>query len=145
MELTNYGNNPIILIEDNPVDVDLTLRAFKKRNLTNPIEVLRDGEEAIKWIKEWNGDAFMPVVILLDLKLPRVHGLDVLKELKTSEKLKKTPVVVLTTSSDDLDIKTAYELGANSYIVKPVDFEKFLEVASQIELYWNILNKAYLQ
>ncbi|MBI9036723.1 MAG: response regulator [Bacteroidales bacterium] len=86
----------------------------------------------------------MPVVILLDLKLPKVHGLEVLKELKSHDLLKTIPVVVLTTSSDDRDIKTSYNLGANSYIVKPVDFEKFIEVAAQIEIYWNVLNKPCL-
>ena len=141
---TEYYNHPILLVEDNPVDIDLTIRAFKKRRLTNPIEVARDGEEAVNWIKKWQNGEPLPVVILLDLKLPRIHGLDVLKELKSHATFKTIPVVVLTTSSDDLDIKAAYELGVNSYIIKPVDFEKFLEVAANIELYWNILNKPYL-
>ena len=137
-------NNPILLIEDNPVDVDLTVRAFKKQNLTNPIEIARDGEEAIKMIEKWNDTKLIPVVILLDLKLPKFNGLEVLKEIKTHPELKKIPVVVLTSSSEDSDINAAYNLGANSYIVKPVQFDKFIEVAAQIELYWTVLNISHL-
>ena len=136
--------HPIFLIEDNPVDIDLTIRAFKHRKLTNPIEIARDGEEAISWINKWSSGEPLPVVILLDLKLPKLSGLEVLKEIKSHKSFKTIPVVVLTSSSDDLDIKTAYNLGANSYIVKPVDFDKFIEVAAQIELYWSVLNKPYL-
>lgn len=138
---SNQLNQSILLVEDNPVDIDLTIRAFKHRKLTNPIEIARDGEEALEWINKWKSGDSLPVVILLDLKLPKVHGLEVLKVLKSHESLKTIPVVVLTTSSDDTDVKTAYDLGANSYIVKPVDFDKFIEVAGQIELYWNVLNK----
>lgn len=134
-------NKPILLIEDNPTDVDLTIRAFKKRNVTNPVQVARDGEEALAWIKNWEKGTPLPVVILLDLKLPRVDGLEVLKVLKSHPTFRTLPVVVLTTSSDNKDILSAYELGVNSYIVKPVDFEKFIEVAANIELYWNVLNE----
>jgi CheY-like chemotaxis protein len=137
-------NHPILLIEDNPVDVDLTVRAFKKQNLTNPIEIARDGEEAIKMIEKWNDTKLVPVVILLDLKLPKFNGLEVLKEIKTHPEFKKIPVVVLTSSSEDSDINAAYNLGANSYIVKPVQFDKFIEVAAQIELYWTVLNISHL-
>ena len=133
-------NNAILLIEDNPVDIDLTLRAFKYKNLTNPIEIARDGEEALEWVNKWKKGSPLPVVIMLDLNLPKVHGLEVLKAIKSNDSLKKIPIVVLTTSSEDVDIKTAYNLGANSYIVKPVDFDKFIEVAGQIELYWTVLN-----
>jgi len=133
-------NNAILLIEDNPVDIDLTLRAFKYKNLTNPIEIARDGEEALEWVNKWKKGSPLPVVIMLDLNLPKVHGLEVLKAIKSNDSLKKIPIVVLTTSSEDVDIKTAYDLGANSYIVKPVDFDKFIEVAGQIELYWTVLN-----
>ena len=141
---TNQLNNPIFLVEDNPVDIDLTIRAFKYRKLTNPIQIARDGEEALEWINKWENGEELPVVILLDLKLPKVHGLEVLKVIKSHKFLNTIPVVVLTTSSEDMDVKTAYELGANSYIVKPVDFDKFIEVAGQIELYWNVLNKPFL-
>lgn len=133
-------NHPILLIEDNPVDVDLTIRAFKKQNITNPIEIARDGEEAINMIEKWKDSKLIPVVILLDLKLPKYNGLEVLKEIKTHPVFKKIPVVVLTSSAEDSDINAAYDLGANSYIVKPVQFDKFIEVAAQIELYWTVLN-----
>lgn len=136
-----YNNHPILLVEDNSVDIDLTIRAFKKRNLNNPIQIARNGEEALKYIEKWNAGDQTPVVILLDLKMPKVDGLEVLKVLKTHEKYATIPVVVLTTSSDNKDIEKAYKLGANSYIVKPVNFDKFVEVASQIELYWNVLNE----
>lgn len=140
----NNQNQPILLVEDNPVDVDLTLRAFKKQNLTNPINIARDGEEAINWIKRWEDGDDIPVVILLDLKLPKYSGLEVLKELKSHPVFQTIPVVVLTSSAEDADVEAAYKLGANSYIVKPVDFDKFVEIAGQIELYWNVLNKPYI-
>jgi CheY-like chemotaxis protein len=137
----SIGKRPILLVEDNPVDLDLTLRAFKRRKLTNPIEVARDGEEALEWVERTAaiGEGY-PVLILLDLKLPKVDGLEVLRHLKTHPSFRAVPVVVLTTSSESADVQTAYQLGANSYIVKPVDFEKFIEVAAQIELYWTVLN-----
>ena len=131
---------PIFLVEDNPMDVDLALRAFKKRRLLNRIEVARDGEEALAWIPRWEAGETLPAVILLDLKLPRVDGLEVLRQIKANMNLRGVPIVVLTTSADNQDVKKAYELGANSYIVKPVDFDKFVEVASQIEVYWTVLN-----
>jgi len=139
--LKHDQNPPILLVEDNLLDIDLTLRAFKKRNLNNPIQIARNGEEALEYIKKWDAGEQTPVVILLDLKMPKVDGLEVLKELKAHEKYATIPVVVLTTSSDNKDIKSAYKLGVNSYIVKPVNFDKFVEVASQIELYWNVLNE----
>ncbi|MCX7897409.1 MAG: response regulator [Rhodocyclaceae bacterium] len=132
---------PILLVEDNPVDLDLTLRAFARRKLINRIEVARDGEEALAWIPRWLAGEEKPAVILLDLKLPKVSGLDVLAELKRKAPLARIPVVILTTSKDDHDVAAAYDLGANSYIVKPVDFAKFMEVAAQIEIYWCIYNE----
>ena len=136
-----YKNNPILLVEDNPLDIDLTLRAFKKRNLTNPIQVVRDGEEALAFIEKWDAGEDIPVVILLDLNMPKLDGLEVLKVIKKHPKYASIPVVVLTSSSDNNDIEKAYKLGANSYIVKPVNFDKFVDVASHIELYWNALNE----
>ncbi|MBC8039998.1 MAG: response regulator [Opitutaceae bacterium] len=130
----------ILLVEDNPMDVDLTLRAFRKRRLTNPVEVARDGEEALAWIPKWEAGAPVPAVILLDIKLPRVDGLEVLRQLKEHPQFRRLPVVMLTTSGESHDVARAYELGANSYIVKPVNFDKFVEVASQIEIYWTVLN-----
>jgi len=132
---------PILLIEDNPMDVDLTRRAFARRKLVNPFEVVRDGAEALAYLTHWEADAPLPVVILLDLKLPKVDGLEVLRQIKAHPQFRPIPVVILTTSAEDHDIQTAYQLGANSYIVKPVDFDRFMEVAEQIELYWSVLNK----
>jgi CheY-like chemotaxis protein len=132
---------PILLVEDNPMDVDLTLRAFKQRNLAIPIEVARDGEEALAWIPRWEAGEPKPVVILLDVNMPKVGGLDVLRKLKAHAVLRTIPVVMLTTSAVSHDVQSAYELGANSYIVKPVDFGKFIEVAAQIEMYWVATNQ----
>lgn len=131
---------PILLVEDNPMDVDLTMRAFGKRKLANPIDVARDGEEALARIAGWGTGKPQPVVILLDLNLPKISGLEVLRTLKSHPVYRRIPVVVLTTSKDDADVDTAYTLGANSYIVKPVDFEKFMEMAEKIEMYWCALN-----
>ncbi|SOD42678.1 response regulator [Nitrosovibrio sp. Nv4] len=131
---------PILLIEDNPMDVDLTRRAFIRHNLANPLEVLRDGQEALDFIVGWRAGEPAPSVILLDLKLPKVSGLEVLRNIRAHPHLGTVPVVVLTSSAEDDDIHEAYTLGANSYIVKPVDFEKFIDVARQIELYWTVLN-----
>ena len=139
--LTNYANNPILLVEDNPLDLDLTLRAFSSQKLTNPIQIARDGEEALEFITKWENGEPVPVVILLDLKLPKVNGLEVLEAIKTHPVYKTIPVVILTTSAESSDVKSAYVLGANSYILKPVDYEKFIDVAKQIELYWTVLNK----
>lgn len=132
---------PILLVEDNPVDLDLTLRAFARRKLLNPLEVARDGEEALAWIPRWEAGESLPLVILLDLKLPKIDGLEVLRRLRVHPVSQAIPVVVLTSSSEDRDIERAYSNHANSYIVKPVNFDKFLEVANQIELYWCLLNQ----
>ena len=134
-------NNPILLIEDNPIDLDLTLRAFASRKITNKIEIARDGEEALAFLPRWEQGVPKPSVILLDLNIPKINGLEVLKILKNHPEYKTIPVVILTTSNQSSDMKTAYLLGVNSYIVKPVSFEKFMEVATQIDLYWCVLNK----
>ena len=131
---------PILLVEDSPVDVDLTLRAFTRRKLVNPVLVARDGEEALAWIPRWESGEALPLLILLDLKLPRIDGLEVLSQFKSRPVSRKIPVVVLTTSEEDKDIETAYGMGANSYILKPVDFVKFVDVAAQVEMYWCLLN-----
>lgn len=132
---------PIFLVEDNPMDLELTRRAFAKHRLGNPLVVARDGVEAVEMLPRWEAGEPLPLVVLLDLKLPRLDGLEVLRRLKASAIAGSVPVVVLTTSDEDRDIRSAYELGANSYIVKPVDFDKFMDVASQIELYWVALNQ----
>ena len=131
---------PILLVEDNPMDIDLTRRAFLRRKLANPIEVAEDGEAALAYLPRWEAGAPLPIIILLDLKLPMVDGLEVLRQLKSHPQFHTIPVVVLTSSNEDRDIQTAYELGANSYIVKPVDFDKFLGVAETVEIYWLAVN-----
>jgi CheY-like chemotaxis protein len=134
---------PILLVEDNPSDVELTLRAFKRRKLSNPIAVARDGEEALDYIHRrgaFAGAAPVPGIILLDLRLPRVDGLEVLRQIKQHEIYRTVPVVVLTTSAEDRDITASYEAGAASYIVKPVEFDKFLAVVERIDLYWILTN-----
>lgn len=140
----NDHSRPILLVEDNPMDVDLTKRAFAKRKLVNPLLVARDGEEALGHLAQWEQGAPQPVVILLDLKLPKVSGLEVLRHIKTHPRFRTIPVVVLTTSGEDTDVRSAYELGVNSYIIKPVNFENFLEVATQLEIYWSVLNTPHV-
>ena len=136
----------ILLVEDNPNDVELTLHAFKKNKLSNRIHVVRDGEEALEFI--FCTGAFAqrnieesPKVILLDLKLPKVNGIEVLRRLKGDSRTRMIPVVVLTSSREDQDIVESYQLGVNSYIVKPVNFEQFTEAARQLGLYWLLLNQ----
>jgi CheY-like chemotaxis protein len=131
---------PIVLVEDNPMDLDLTQRAFMKRNILNPVIVARDGEEALLKIQGLCSSTEKPLMVLLDLKLPKKDGFDVLTLIKKDPQLKSTPVIVLTSSSDSGDIKKAYDLGANSYIIKPVDYSIFVTVASQIYEYWSMIN-----
>lgn len=132
---------PILLVEDNPMDLDLTLRAFSKKKFSNHVQVARDGEEALAFIPRWEAGEALPAVILLDINLPKVSGLEVLRQLKAHERFRRIPVVILTSSREDKDLKTAYDLGVNSYIEKPVSFNKFMEVAEHIELYWCVLNE----
>lgn len=132
---------PILLVEDNPMDLDLTLRAFSKKKFSNQVHVARDGEEALAFIHRWDSGETVPAVILLDINLPKVNGLEVLRQLKGHPVYRRIPVVVLTSSREDRDLMTAYDLGVNSYIEKPVSFSKFMEVAEQIELYWCVLNE----
>lgn len=133
-------DRPILLVEDNPMDVDLTRRAFARRKVEHPIEIARDGEEALTYIQKWEADAALPILILLDLKLPRVDGLEVLRQLKAHPVYHIVPVVILSTSTEDRDIQMAYEQGANSYIVKPVDFDQFIQIVESIQVYWCGLN-----
>ena len=128
----------ILLVEDNPNDAELTLRALKQRKLANQVHVCRDGAEAMAFFD--GGAGPVPKVVLLDLKLPKLDGLEVLRRLKADQRTKAIPIVILTSSREEPDIERAYELGANSYIVKPVDFEAFARAVSEVGLYWLLLN-----
>lgn len=137
---------PILLVEDNPADVELALRAFRRRKLANPITVVRDGEEALDYMHRrgaFADGAPVPGVVLLDLRIPKVDGLEVLRELKQHPVYRHVPVVVLTTSGEHRDVKRSYEMGAASYIVKPVEFDKFQDVVERIDLYWIVTNVPY--
>jgi len=136
----------ILLIEDNPSDAELTMRALKKRNLANRLFHAKDGAEALDFIfargqfadrRVENG----PKVVLLDLKLPKIDGIEVLKRIKSDERTKKTPVVVMTSSREDRDLEACYDLGANGYVVKPVEFEDFSRAVSELGFFWLLLNE----
>ena len=140
------NSKTILLVEDNPDDVKLTLRAFRKANIANEIEVAKDGVEALDYMFATGKYAGRdvkdtPAVILLDLNLPRIGGIDVLNRIRSDERTRLVPVVVITTSREEKDVKGAYGLAANSYICKPVDFEQFAAAAEQIGLYWLVLNE----
>jgi|SRR6185312_6269703 len=144
---TIHDEVEIVLVEDNPDDAALAIRALKKHNLTNRLVHLKDGAEALEFIfgtGAYNGrDANnCPKVILLDLKMPKVNGIEVLEKIKADERTKHVPVVVLTSSAEDPDIKVCYGLGANSYIVKPIAFDDFMNKVSELGLYWMVLNQA---
>jgi len=137
----------ILLVEDNPRDAELMLRAIKKRHITNPIQVAKDGVEALDFLfckGDYAGRNILdqPKLILLDLKLPKVSGLEVLQELKSDERTKNIPVVIVTSSREDPDISDAYALGANSYVVKPLDFDSFMDTMSDLGFYWLLLNES---
>ena len=134
---------PILVIEDNFMDIDLLLQAFDEHGVLNPISVCRDGEEALQFIDAHpkRDDPNLPLLVLLDLRLPKVDGVDVLRYARQHPVWKQIPLVVLTTSRDNADISRAYELGVNSYIVKPVDFVAFTAVVKQIKFYWLLTNE----
>lgn len=129
----------IVLVEDNPDDEELTLRALKKNNIANQVVVLRDGAEALDFLLA--PDAPMPQLVLLDLKLPRIDGLEVLRRLRAEHRTALLPIVVLTSSTEERDMVESYRRHANSYIRKPVDFEQFIEAVRQLGLYWLVLNQ----
>ena len=137
----------IILVEDNPADVEMTFRALKERNLANKVHVLRDGAEALEYImhnvdcRPGKAERHCPKVILLDLKLPKVDGLEVLKRIRAEERTKCVPVVILTSSDEERDRIASYRLGVNSYVVKPVDFDDFARAVVEIGCYWVLMNK----
>lgn len=139
-------NKTILLIEDNTDDIDLTLRAFKKNNLRNEIFIIKDGGEALDYVDKLcelpKSEANkLPAVILLDLKLPKVDGIEILKKIRSTPTTKFIPVVILTSSVEEQDLFNGYKFGANSYIRKPVDFQKFLGAVQQLGLYWLLLNE----
>ena len=139
-------NGLILLIEDNASDAELTLRALKKAHVANDVHVVRDGAEALEFLfgegaHGGRAGLALPRVVLLDLKLPKVGGLEVLRRVKADERTKMIPVVVLTSSREESDLVASYHLGANSYIVKPVDSDKFFEAVHQVGLYWLLLNE----
>lgn len=136
----------ILLVEDNPDDVELTLRALKQYNIRNEISVVRDGAEALDYLFATGAysdrdTSVMPAIVILDLKLPRVDGLEVLQRMRADERTKLVPVVILTSSKEEKDIVNGYKFGANSYIRKPVDFTQFVEAARQLGLYWLVINE----
>ena len=137
----------LLLVEDNEQDIELTLYALRSRNLENCVRIARDGEEALQLIADFQREgernySALPKLILLDLKLPKVDGLEVLRHLKRAPHTARIPIVVLTSSREDKDIETAYGLGVNSYIVKPLDFAQFSEAVRELGLYWLLLNES---
>lgn len=136
----------ILLVEDNPNDVELTLRAFEKNKIANEIVVASDGEEALDYLFATGAHAdrdpnAWPEVVLLDLKLPKMHGLDLLQRLRADARTKRLPVVILTSSNEEKDLIASYDLGANSFVRKPVDFAQFADASRQLGLYWLVLNE----
>jgi two-component system, response regulator len=139
-------NKVILIVEDNPRDEALTLRALRKSNIANEVVVARDGVEAVDYLFGTGAHAgrdldVMPQLVLLDLKLPKVDGLQVLQRIRADERTRRLPVVVFTSSGEEEDLIKSYDLGANSYVRKPVDFEQFLEATRQLGLYWLVLNQ----
>ncbi len=136
--MAETGDVDILLVEDNPNDAELTQRAFRKSDLDVRLTIVRDGAEALDYLF---GGKPRPKVVLLDLKLPKIDGIDVLRRIRAGERTRTIPVVVLTSSQEERDIVECYELGANSYVVKPVDFDRFYRTVSDIGAYWLVLNK----
>lgn len=128
----------ILLVDDDPDDVTLAMRALAKQHLANRVHVVRDGEEALTYLREMA----RPRLVLLDLKLPKINGLEVLAQVREDPRLRTLPVVILTSSREEPDVARAYALGANSYIVKPVDFDQFLRAVSEVGLYWLLINQS---
>ena len=139
----NTWVRPILLVEDNPMDLDLTFQALKEHSVANPIVTCRDGEEALQYIAahQLPTDSQIPILVLLDLRLPKVDGIEVLRQARNHSVWKQVPIVVLTTSRENKDIEAAYQLGVSSYIVKPVDFLAFAEVVKTIKVYWLLTNE----
>ena len=137
------NNKAILLVEDNPDDEALTLRALKKNGILNEVALARDGQQALDYFFGEGASARdAPAVVLLDLKLPKIDGLEVLRRIRADERTRLQPVVILTSSREEQDLMTGYRLGANSYIRKPVDFNQFMEAVRQLGLYWLVLNES---
>jgi two-component system response regulator len=135
----------ILLVEDNPDDVALTMRALKSHNITNDVIVAQDGVQAIEYLfgtKQQRAPTDLPAVVLLDLKLPKINGMEVLQRIRSEERTRLLPVVILTSSDEERDVIDGYKLGANSYVRKPVDFVEFTKAAQQLGLYWLLMNRA---
>lgn len=144
--MENYNEVEILIVEDNPNDAEMALRALKKNKLANNVLIVGDGEEALDFVfgkgkYAGRGKNARPRIILLDLKLPKIDGLEVLKEIKSHDETKIIPVIVLTSSKEESDLINSYRLGVNSYIVKPVDFDKFVNAVRDLGLYWLLLNQ----
>ena len=143
----NYNEVEILLVEDNIYDAEMTIRALRKVNLANSLVHLKDGEEAINFLfgKNEYSDrnmAFQPKVILLDIKMPKVDGIEILRQIKANENTRNIPVVIMTSSKEEQDIIISYSIGVNSYVVKPLDFEGFAKAVSQLGLYWLLTNQS---
>lgn len=139
----NTSIRPILLVEDNPMDLDLTFQALEGNGVANPIVACRDGEEALEYMEKHRSpdDLQVPILVLLDLRLPKIDGIEVLRQARSDPVWRQVPIVVMTTSRENSDIETAYGLGVNSYIVKPVDFLTFTEVVRSIKVYWLLTNE----
>jgi two-component system response regulator len=135
------SDRPILLVEDNPDDVLLTMRAFSKNRIKNEIVVARDGEEALRHLLPAEGEALYPALVLLDIKLPKIDGLEVLRRIREDRRTRNLPVVVLTTSNEERDIVASYRLGANSFVRKPVVFDAFVAAANTLGVYWLLINE----
>jgi two-component system, response regulator len=145
MSMSTYEHVEILLVEDNPTDAELTMRALRRKNLANNLVWVKDGAEALEFMfctgRYDNRTNTAPKLVLLDLKLPKVDGIEVLRTVKSNRKTRHVPIIMLTSSHEERDIVESYQLGVNSYIVKPVDFDNFLEMVSQVGLYWSLVNK----
>jgi CheY-like chemotaxis protein len=135
------GSKVILLVEDNPDDQALTLRALQKNNVANEVVTVDDGVKALDYLLGPQAAEALPALVLLDLKLPKVDGLEVLRQVRASERTRRLPVVILTSSREDRDLIQSYNLGVNSYVRKPVDFNQFIEAVKQLGLYWLVLNE----
>jgi len=145
--MSDHAEFDIIIVEDDPNDAELITRALRKHNLANKLVLLKDGAEALDFLLGQGSPADKyedgnPKVILLDLKLPKVNGIEVLRKIKSNERTRKIPVVILTSSREDRDLKDAYDLGVNSYVTKPIQFDEFAKVVADLGMYWLLLNKS---